>query len=260
MVDEDGVVTSLNEPDQTRRAGRIQSVARALSIIDEISANRTMRAQEIASSLGLNLTTAVHLLNTLTDCGYLNKHGRAYSLSTEKVLSLYSQIEADVRPSPAVLSALHQVTEQTGESGYASCWIGDDVMIIAVAEGNHAIRVAALQIGRAGDIHARSSGKCLLAFAPRDQAERLLTNRTLNRRTANTIVDVDAMRAELAQIRDRGYAIDRGEYLDGVWGIAVPMYLGERHPQCALTLTMPADRFAANESACVKALLDAARA
>jgi len=258
MVDEGADLASSGESDQGRRTGRIQSVARALAILDEISANRTMRAQEIASSLGLNLTTTVHLLNTLTDCGYLAKRGRAYSLSTEKVLSLYSQIEADVRPSPAVLSALHQVTEETGESGYASCWTGDDVMIIAVAEGNHAIRVAALQIGRAGDIHARSSGKCLLAFAPQDQAERLLTSRALNRRTANTIVDVDAMRIELAQIRERGYAIDRGEYLDGVWGIAVPVYLGERHPQCALTLTMPADRFAANESVCVKALLAAA--
>lgn len=258
MVDESEDAASSGEPDQARRAGRIQSVARALAILDEISANRSMRGQEIASSLGLNLTTAVHLLNTLTECGYLAKHGRKYSLSTEKVLSLYSQIEADVKPSPAVLSALHQVTEQTGESGYASCWTGDDVMIIAVAEGNHAIRVAALQIGRAGDIHARSSGKCLLAFAPHDHAERLLTSRTLTRRTANTIVEVDAMRAELAQIRERGYAIDRGEYLDGVWGIAVPMYLGERHPQCALTLTMPADRFAANETAYVEALLAAA--
>ena len=260
MVDAGGDAALTSEPDQVRRAGRIQSVTRALAILDEISANRSMRGQEVASSLGLNLTTAVHLLNTLTECGYLAKHGRAYSLSTEKVLSLYSQIEADARPSPAVLSALHQVTEETGESGYVSCWAGDDVMIIAVAEGRHAIRVAALQIGRAGDIHARSSGKCLLAFAPQGQAERLLTSRALHQRTANTIVDVDAMRVELAQIQDRGYAIDRGEYLDGVWGIAVPMYLGERYPQCALTLTMPADRFAANETACVEALLTAARA
>jgi len=260
MVDAGGDVAVSSEPEQVRRAGRIQSVARALAILDEISAKRSMRGQEVASSLGLNLTTAVHLLNTLTECGYLAKHGRAYSLSTEKVLSLYSQIEADARPSPAVLSALLQVTEETGESGYASCWAGDDVMIIAVAEGRHAIRVAALQIGRAGDIHARSSGKCLLAFAPQGQAERLLTSRALHRRTANTIVDVDAMRVELSQIRDRGYAIDRGEYLDGVWGIAVPMYLGERYPQCALTITMPADRFAANETACVQALLAAAGA
>lgn len=260
MVDAGGHAAVTNEPAQVRRAGRIQSVARALTILDAISENRSMRAQEVASSLGLNLTTAVHLLNTLTECGYLAKHGRDYSLSTEKVLSLYSQIEADARPSPEVLSALHRVTEETGESGYVSCWRGDDVMIIAVAEGRHAIRVAALQIGRAGDIHARSSGKCLLAFAPQDQAERVLTSRPLHQRTANTIVDVDAMRVELAQIRDRGYAIDRGEYLDGVWGIAVPMSLGERYPKCALTITMPADRFVANETACVKALLDAAGA
>jgi hypothetical protein len=34
------------------------------------------------------LTTAVHLSNTLADGGYLEKHGRAYTLSTGKVLRL----------------------------------------------------------------------------------------------------------------------------------------------------------------------------
>jgi DNA-binding IclR family transcriptional regulator len=241
-------------------SGRIQSVARALTIVDTVAANHSMRAQEVASELDLNLTTAVHLLNTLTECGYLTKDGRSYSLSTEKVLSLYTQVQADVRPSPAVLNALHRVTQETGESGYVSCWTGDDVMIVAVAEGSHAVRVAGLQVGRVGDVHARSSGKCLLAFAPGERAERLLTKGPLHRRTPNTIVDVDTMREELTTIRGRGYAIDRGEYLEGVWGIAVPLRLGERHPQCALTITMPADRYEANGQRCVQALRDAAAA
>ncbi len=241
-------------------SGRIQSVARALAIVDTVAANQSMRAQEVASALDLNLTTAVHLLNTLTECGYLAKHGRSYTLSTEKVLSLYTQVQADFKPSPAVLSALNRVTQETGESGYVSCWTGDDVMIVAVAEGSHAVRVAGLQVGRVGDIHARSSGKCLLAFATEERAERLLTKGPLRRRTPDTIVEVGTMRDELAAIRQRGYAIDRGEYLEGVWGIAVPLRLGDRHPQCALTITMPADRYQANGQRCVQALLDAAAA
>jgi DNA-binding IclR family transcriptional regulator len=246
------------ESGTTRRPGRIQSVARALAIVDAVAAQKSMRAQEVASEMGLNLTTAVHLLNTLTECGYLTKDGRSYTLSTEKILSLYTQIQADIRPSPAVLNALHRVTEETGESGYVSCWTGDDVMIVAVAEGSHAVRVAGLQVGRLGDIHARSSGKCLLAFTPEERAERLLTKGALRRRTPDTIVELDTMRDELATIRRRGYAIDRGEYMEGVWGIAVPLRLGERHPHCALTITMPADRYQANEQHCVQALMDAA--
>jgi DNA-binding IclR family transcriptional regulator len=244
---------------EVKRQGRIQSVARALSIVDAIAANKTMRAQEVASETGLNLTTAVHILNTLTEGGYLAKHGRSYSLSTEKILWLYTQVQADVKPSPAVLAALNGVTQATGESGYVSCWTGDDVMIVAVAEGSHAVRVAGLQVGLAGDIHARSSGKCLLAFAPEARAERVLTKGPLRRRTANTIVDVDAMREELAAIRHRGYAIDREEYLEGVWGIAVPLRLGHQHPHCALTITMPAGRFQANEERWIHELLRAAQ-
>jgi DNA-binding IclR family transcriptional regulator len=256
----DGADADRSELTEKRRSGQIQSVARALAILDAIAASKTMRAQEVASELGLNLTTTVHILNTLTDGGYLAKHGRAYTLSTEKVLALYSQVQADVRPSPAVLAALNRVTQETGESGYVSCWTGDDVMIVAVAEGSHAVRVAGLQVGLAGDIHARSSGKCLLAFAPEGHTERLLAKGPLHRRTANTIIDIDAMREELAAIRHRGYAIDREEYLEGVRGIAVPLRLGQQHPRCALTITMPADRFPANEQHCIQALLDAADA
>ncbi len=249
-----------DDDDPRRQAGRIQSVSRALAIIDAVAAHKSMRAQEVATELGLNLTTAVHLLNTLTEGGYLAKHGRTYTLSTEKIFSLYTQIRADVRPSPAVLDALHHVTQETGESGYISCWTGDDVMIVAVSEGSHAVRVAGLQVGLAGDIHARSSGKCLLAFAPEDRVERVLTRTPLYGRTANTIVDLDTMRAELAAIRQRGYAIDREEYLDGVFGIAVPLRLGDRHPHCALTITMPADRFHSDRERVVRVLLDAAAA
>jgi DNA-binding IclR family transcriptional regulator len=259
MPTDDGTPDSA-EPVEAKRVGRIQSVTRALAIMDAIATNKAMRAQEIASETQLNLTTAVHLLNTLTDGGYLAKHGRSYSLSTEKVLWLYSQVQADVRPSPAVLEALNRVTQATGESGYVSCWTGDDVMIVAVAEGSHAVRVAGLQVGLAGDIHARSSGKCLLAFAPEGRAERVLARGPLRRRTPSTIVDADAMREELAAIRQRGYSIDREEYLEGVWGIAVPLRLGERYPHCALTITMPAARFHANEAGCTKVLLDAAAA
>ena len=259
MPTDDGATDSA-EHGETKRVGRIQSVARALAIMDAIAANKSMRAQEVASETHLNLTTAVHILNTLAEAGYLAKHGRSYSLSTEKVLWLYTQLQADVRPSPAVLEALHRVTQATGESGYVSCWTGDDVMIVAVAEGSHAVRVAGLQVGLAGDIHARSSGKCLLAFAPEARAERVLARGPLRRRTPNTIVDVEVMREELAAIRQRGYAIDREEYLEGVRGIAVPLRLGEQYPHCALTITMPAARSQANEGRCTQALLDAAAA
>src|SRR5882724_10815095 len=66
------------------------------------------------------------------------------------------------------------MTEATGESGYVSCWTGTDVMIMAVAEGSHAVRVAGLRVGLASDVHARSSGKALLPFGSLSRLETLL--------------------------------------------------------------------------------------
>lgn len=240
------------------RNGRVQSVARALAILDVVAERRASpRAQEIATELGLHLTTTVHLLNTLVDGGYLEKHGRTYALSTSKILSLHDRISAGVRPSPRAVAALHQVSDETGETANISSWIGDDVILAANVEGRQAVRVAALQVGTRGDIHARASGKCLLAFGPPARLDRYLTMGRLRARTDNTITDEDRLRTELAEAQRRGYAVDAEEYTEGICGAAVPLRDGEGPPTVALSVMAPAGRFHRNEDDLVAALFRA---
>jgi DNA-binding IclR family transcriptional regulator len=223
----------------------VQSVVRALGLIDIIAdSDEPMRANNIAVRAGLHLATTSHLLSTLVHAGYVERRGREYTIASRKILSLSSKIEDEWRPSPQSLDLLARLRDRTGESVYLSAWSDGDVTVVAVEDGTHAVRVADLRVGTHGNIHARSSGKALLAFQHDDAVRRLADERgRLPRRTEFTLATVADLERDLAAVRERGYAVDKQEYLLGVCGLAIPLFEGLKRPRSALTLTAPLDRF-----------------
>jgi IclR family transcriptional regulator, acetate operon repressor len=67
-------------------------------------------------------------------------------------------------------------------------------------------------VGFTGSIHARASGKLLLAFAPAEVREDLLDGYDFTRHTANTITSRQDLEAELQGILSAGYALDQQEF------------------------------------------------
>ena len=223
----------------------VQSVVRALGLIDIIAeADEPLRAKGIAERAGLHLATTSHLLTTLVHAGYLNRFGREYTISSRKILALNAKIEDAWRPSRRATNLLSRVVERTGETAYLSAWHEGNVTIVAVEDGTHAVRVADLRVGISGDIHARASGKALLAFGHEDAVDRLAdAEGNLPRRTRSTLGTLTELQENLSLVRERGYAIDSQEYVEGVCGLAVPLFEGLRRPRAALSITAPLDRF-----------------
>jgi DNA-binding IclR family transcriptional regulator len=231
--------------DESIRVGRVQSVMRALAIVDMVAASTTpMRAKEIADGMNLHLATTSHLLSSLVQMGYLERDKRAYTLGRHKILDLAGKVEADWSPSPSQLRLLHDVVVRTGETAYISTLRRDSVSIDAVVDGTHTVRVAGLSAGWVGHVHTRASGKVLLAFSSATRRGAiLLTNGGLHPRTSNTITDPDALVRELETTRVRGYAVDREEFALGIGGLAVPLFEGAQPLRRTLSISAPIHRF-----------------
>jgi IclR family acetate operon transcriptional repressor len=222
----------------------VQSVVRGLSILELVAGHQApLRAQDVAAFSGLRVATTYHLLNTLVHAGYLRKEDGAFTLAS-KVAELYSQYDRHLRPSPASLAAIHRLAAVSEETAYVSRWYQGDVTIAAVAEGRRAVRVTGLHVGVSGHAHARASGKVLLAFGPQDRLEEYLARSPLEPRTNRTIVEPAALRKELDAIRQRRYSIDREEFVEGVCCLAAPVLDETGTASLALTITIPATRFA----------------
>ena len=78
-------------------------------------------------------------------------------------------------------------------------------------------------LGKPMPLHAGSPGKLLLAFLPPSESRKALREESLTAFTPRTIVDMEALAAELCAIRRRGYAISSSEHSPGITSISCPI-------------------------------------
>jgi IclR family acetate operon transcriptional repressor len=242
---------------QTRTPTRIRSVGKAVSILVWLAGQPEARsAKQIATALQLPIATAYHLLDTLVQDGMLFKdEHRLYHLGPSVGL-LVDAFQRQNSPPEYLLAPLRRLAEEVGETTYLSVADGLDVVVMASVEGSHAVRVRGLHVGFRGSVHARGSGKLMLAYAGGERIESYLGD-ALAPRTPNTIVDADALRVELAAIRARGYAFDEEEFTEGVSGVSAPVIQGEV-PIAAYTISTPTERFRARRHDLTAAVVAAA--
>jgi DNA-binding IclR family transcriptional regulator len=117
------------------------------------------------------------------------------------------------------------------------------------------------RVGRRNPAHCTSVGKAMLAHLPDREVDEILRQRGIERRTAATLTTPAELKADLAAIRARGYAIDDEEVEEGVRcvSMAVPGHNGR--PIAAITVSAPSFRMPVEKAPIVAAsILRAARA
>jgi IclR family acetate operon transcriptional repressor len=97
-------------------------------------------------------------------------------------------------------------------------------------------------VGQRAPLHCSATGKAMLAFAPKETVDEVLGGK-LQRHTARTIVERGRLEQELAAVRKRGHALNRGEWRDDVSAIAVPLRDHADRVVASVSLTMPTMRF-----------------
>ena len=225
---------------ESRTPTRIRSVGKAVSILVWLAGQPEPRsAKQIATALGLPIATAYHLLDTLAQDGMLFKdEHRLYHLGPSVGL-MVDAFQRQNSPPEYLLAPLRRLAEEVGETTYLSLADGLDVVVVASVEGSHAVRVRGLHVGFRGSLHARGSGKLILAYAGEERIE-VSRRRT---RPAHPAHDrrPRCLRRELEAIRERGYAYDDEEFSEGVR--VSPRRCCGRVPIAAYTISTPTERF-----------------
>lgn len=228
---------------EPRSQTRIQSVSRAMSLLMAVAESEDgATAKQLSERFGLSLPTTYHLLTTLWADGMLSKdEGKVFRLGPQAgvVARAYDRMAAVPL---SYRAALREVVNLTGETAYLSAWHGVSVRVLDTVEGSQTVRVAALGAGYSGDLHARASGKLLLALATDEHREAALAAQPLVARTPHTITDLERLQAELETIREAQLSFDRQEFEIGIDCIAVPIFDDGRVQAC-ITVSIPSQRF-----------------
>lgn len=249
---------SPSEPSEHRPPTRVRSVQRAAQVLFHVVEQPDgVTATEVARALDFPTPTAFHLLGTLVDAGLLMKVDRRYWLGA-KVGILAEAFYRQHEPPPHLLAPLRMLAERTGETVYLSAWHHGDVSVLASIEGTHPLRSARPHTGYYQYTHARAAGKCLLAALDEQRLDAYFSTAVLAPLTPRTITDEPTLRAELAKVAERGYAIDDEEFYEQVACIAMPiLYRGRALG--AFSVSAFADRLRAAESEYVEVLHEAVR-
>ena len=187
-------------------AGPIQSVDRAVAILEILARDGDAGVTEIAAELGVHKSTASRLLAALD---------RRELVAQDSARGRFRLGMGIVRLAGAVGRGLDVVRESRPVCQALAGQVGETVNI-AVLSGRDALYLdqvagpAALSphnwAGQRIPLHATSDGKVLLAYLPAAQAEECLAAPPLPRFTEHTITDVTEFSRLLAEVRQRGYA------------------------------------------------------
>ena len=218
------------------RRDRVQSVDRAVGLLRAIAAAVPGEAtlQSLADDCGLKRSTAWRLLATLEHHGLVDRQGGGYAIGYAAAqLATASTVEGVVRRSHPVLERIASLSGETANLALAR---GLGLYYVDQAVSHHIVSTSWL--GRHVPLHATSSGKAFLAWLTEpERAEALMD--PLPAYTPATITDGDALRADLAETRARGYAVCTGELEPDSYGVSAPVLDRAGRPVAAVALWGP---------------------
>ncbi len=110
-------------------------------------------------------------------------------------------------------------------------------------------------LGVSRPYHCTAVGKILLAQLPSAEFERLAAENSFAQVTSNSITTPEQLAAELEDIRQKGYALDREEFKLGARCVAAPIYDHNSQLVAAITVAGPAGRIEANLDALIEQVL-----
>ena len=201
----------------------VQSLARGLSVIRAFDAEHPeLTLSEVARRAGLTRAAARRFLMTLETLGYVRSDARAFTL-TPRILELgFSYLSASTLPEIAQ-PHLERLSRDVDES--VSAGVLDEADIVYVARvPTRRIMSVRITIGTRFPAYATSIGRALLAGLPDAAAEAVLDASDLRPLTDRTIADRAELLAELARVREQGWAVVDGELEPGLRSIAVPLH------------------------------------
>ena len=186
-----------------RRSPSLQSVDRAVSVMEFLSRRGWSGVTEVARELDIHKSTAYRLLTTLRDRGLVEQDAATekYRLGFGMVL-LARSVSADLDILRCARPVCERLSERTKETVTIAVLEGDDAVVIHQSIS----RASALSVdwtGRHTPLHATAAGKIFLVYMPEDQRQRILEG-ALERFTEYTIVDPASLNDHIREDSGRG--------------------------------------------------------
>lgn len=195
---------------------------------------------ELAKHLDVPKSTLHNYLSTLEQEEFLVKDGTTYRVGVQ-FLELGAFARNQYPLYEIARPEVNRLAEETGEVANLLVEEHGWGYYLHRAHGPEAVNVEA-HIGTRVHLHSTALGKAILAHKPDEQVDQIVERRGLPAITDKTTTDREQLREDLAEIRERGYAIDDEEHHDGLRCIAAPVLSNGDRVLGAMSVAGPSNR------------------
>jgi IclR family acetate operon transcriptional repressor len=202
---------------------------------------------ELARRGGFPLSSAHRLAAALVRDGFaeFDESTRRYRLGL-KLFTLASRVSSAHGFAGAALPILQELATTTREAVLMSVLEGQHQRYVHYVKGPQQVNVIG-EPGQLGPLHNTSMGKVLIAFAPKELRQHLTETLPLEATGPNTITQRDDFIEQIAEVRQRGYAIADQEHETGIRAIGVPVLGDDRNALAAISVASPVFRLSVND-------------
>jgi len=218
----------------------VETVERSVEIVDHLKREGSATLAELSEELDCAKSTAHRHLRTLEANSFLVREGDEYRLGVRFLdygvvarnrYTLFQEAQPKV----------DELAEETEEKIWCTVEEHGRSVHIYGARGKHSVRTYA-RVGQRNYLHQHAAGKSILAHLPPERVDEIIETHGLPARTPHTITDPDELRADLEEIRERGYAFNFEESVEGLHAVGAPITDGDDLAIGAISISGPANR------------------
>ncbi|HET9409902.1 MAG TPA: IclR family transcriptional regulator [Candidatus Sulfotelmatobacter sp.] len=222
---------------------RVQVLDRTSEILQVLAARQgECSLMDLCSSLSLHKSTIHRLLMVLEQHRFVEKDAESgrYRLGV-RLFELGSKAVSVVDLRKCCRPFVSRVHQETGETTHFCLFDQGELLYIEKMEPERSVRMACT-IGARAPAYCTAVGKAILAALPEGEVESIIRKSGLNPMTKNTITTLAGLKANLAKIRARGYALDDEEKEDGLRCVGASVRDHSGLPIAAISVSAPAFR------------------
>jgi len=246
-----------NTPEAREAApGGVQSVDRALTILEVLARVGEAGVTDIAAELGVHKSTAFRLVATLEQHRLVEQSSDRgkYRLGVG-MLRLAGATTARLDLVQEARPVCRQLASDTGETVNIAVLSESSALYLDQVAGSSALQPHNW-VGQHIPLHATSNGKVLLSGLDQARLDAILG--ALPTYTSHTITRKKALRDELERVREQGYAVAVDELEVGLTAVAAPIRNAHGDVVASMSVSGPTFRLTADRVDDVAAALVAA--
>lgn len=204
----------------TGNAGSANASEKTLLVLE--AALTHSRFTDVVEATGLAKATTHRILGTLVDRGFVTITPDGSYQPGPQILSLAGRALQRIDISAIAQHFVDDLVDEVHCTAHVGVANGDEIVYLIRTDSDKPYQMPS-RVGNAIPMHSSGIGKVVLSAYSDDELERFVARAGLPGRTPHTITSLEALRTEVAQVRQDGYAFDREENVPGIVCVAAPI-------------------------------------